>query len=140
MILESWLKNKWLVEHQTSRQEITNLLAVADRELTDCQVTGLSCDARLSHAYNAALQAATAALAAAGYRPARGGAHHHYVIQSLEHTLGLDSAVIAQFDAFRKKRNIGGYELAGSVSDQEAQEMFDLAKMLREKVEDLTHG
>jgi hypothetical protein len=38
-------------------------------------------------------------------------------------------------DKFRKKRNIGEYERAGVVSDQEAKEMFLLAKDLREEVE-----
>ena len=33
MSLEDWLKNGWLVEHQTSRQEMVDLLAMADRDL-----------------------------------------------------------------------------------------------------------
>jgi len=39
-----------------------------------------------------------------------------------------------QFDKFRKKRNIGGYEAAGRISQQEADEMKALAKKLREQV------
>jgi hypothetical protein len=39
------------------------------------------------------------------------------------------------FGIYRKKRNIGGYERAGAVSDMEANEMLNLAKMLREDVE-----
>jgi hypothetical protein len=39
---------------------------------------------------------------------------------------------IAQLDKFRKKRNIGSYEHAGVVSEQEAKEMFALAKTLRD--------
>ena len=39
-----------------------------------------------------------------------------------------------QFDRFRKKRNIGGYEIAGMVTEREAQEMHDLAAVLRDDV------
>ena len=95
---------------------------------------GMSPDWRLNIAYNAALQLATAALAAAGYRASR-ESHHYRVIQSLALAIGTDSDLIETFDQFRKKRNIGGYERAGLVTDQEAHEMFELAKQLRADVE-----
>ena len=134
MRLQDWLKNSWLVEHKSSPQEIADLLGVADRDLADCKSEGLSTDWRMNIAYNAALQAATVALAAVGYRAAR-DAHHYRVIQSLAYTIGADIKLIAQFDQFRKKRNIGGYERAGLVSDAEADEMVALAQRLRKKVE-----
>ncbi len=133
MSLKNWRDNGWLVEHQTSQQEIADLLNVADRDLSDCESPGLSPDWQLSIAYNAALQTATAALAACGYRASR-DAHHYRIIQSLVHTIESDSKVINQFDKFRKKRNIGGYEAAGRISQQEADEMKTLAKKLREQV------
>ena len=46
-----------------------------------------------------------------------------------------EAFLIVRLDKFRKKRNIGEYERAGAVSDQEAKEMFLLAKDLREEVE-----
>ena len=46
-----------------------DLLGVAERDLADCGVPGLSADWRLNISYNAALQLATAALAAAGIAP-----------------------------------------------------------------------
>jgi hypothetical protein len=134
MTLQRWLLNNWLTPHKTSRQEISDLFAVVDRDLSDCQSSGLSSDGRLNIAYNAALQAATAALAAAGYRAAR-ESHHYRIIQSLAYTIGASSGLIAQFDQFRKKRNIGDYERAGTTSDQEAKEMFFLAKNIRSDVE-----
>jgi hypothetical protein len=85
------------------------------------------------------LQAATAALAASGYRAAR-DAHHYRVIQSLAFTIKMEPRVIAQLDKFRKKRNIGSYEHAGAVSEQEAKEMFALAKNLRDEVEKWLHS
>ena len=74
------------------------------------------------------------ALGAAGYRASR-EAHHYRVLQSLAYTLKTESSLIVRLDKFRKKRNIGEYERAGVVSDQEAKEMVLLAKALREEVE-----
>lgn len=135
MSLKNWLNNGWLTEHRTSAQEITALLAVADRDLSDCRTSGLSPDWKLNIAYNAALQTATAALAASGYRAAR-EAHHFRVIHSLAYTIKTDANLITLLDRFRKKRNISGYELSGMVSDQEAKEMMDLATRLRQNVEE----
>jgi hypothetical protein len=42
---------------------------------------------------------------------------------------------VNQFDQFRKKRNISGYELSGTISQQETNEMKSLAKKIREDVE-----
>ena len=134
MSLENWLQNSWLVQHATSNQEIANLLALADRDLAACQVKDLPADWSFAIAYNAALQAATAALAAAGYRASRDN-HHYRVIQSLEFTIAPEPKFIDTFDAFRKKRNVSSYDLAGAVSDVEAAEMLSLAKELRKQVE-----
>lgn len=135
MSLQNWLNNGWLTEHRTSLQEITALLAVADRDLSDCKTSGLSPDWQLNIAYNAALQTATAALAASGYRAVR-DAHHYRVIQSLAYTIKADAGLIALFDQFRKKRNISGYDHAGMISDQEAKETANLAGRLRQEVEE----
>ena len=135
MSLQSWLRNGWLSKHLSSRQEISGLLTIVDRDLAECEISGLSPDWRLNIAYNAALQAATIALAATGYRATR-ESHHYRIIQSLAYTIGADPKVILQFDRFRKKRNIAEYELAGTVSEQEADEMVILAKHLRTLVQD----
>ena len=138
MSLQNWLNNGWLTDHRTSLQEITDLLAVADRDLSDCKTSGLSPDWQLNIACNAALQTATAALAASGYRAVR-DAHHYRVIQSLAYTIKADISLIALFDQFRKKRNISGYDHAGMISDQEAKEMVNLASRLRQEVEEWFH-
>ena len=130
MSLKDWLRNRWLVEHEPSLQEIGDLMTVVDRDLADCQSSGLSPDWRLTIAYNGALQIATAALTVAGYRASR-EAHHHRVIQSLAYTIGVEQPSITLLDGFRKKRNIADYERAGTVSDQEAREMIALALRLR---------
>ena len=135
MSLKDWEeKAKWLVAHTTTKEEIQNLLEVGERDLRDSEVAGLSDDARLSHAYAAALQYASAALSAAGYRPARGGDHHFRVIQALSLTIGWDAKRVAKLDAFRKKRNLSSYERAGEVSNAESSEMHELAVQLRKDV------
>ena len=107
--LREWRGNGWLLDHETSRSEIQALLAVVDRDLADCQVPGLSSDASHNIAYNAALQLAKAALAAAGFRAA-GAAHHYRVIQSLAFTVGTDAAALRRLDTARKKRNLAEYD------------------------------
>lgn len=134
MSLKDWAKNGWLVEHQASRQEIADLFGIIDRDLAQCRTPGLSPDWQLAIAFNAALQAATAVLAAAGYRAAR-DAHHYRIIQSLAYTIGASSELIAEFDQFRKKWNLSDYDRAGTTSKQEATEMEKLAQTLRKQVE-----
>jgi hypothetical protein len=134
MSLRGWVQYGWLTEHQSSREEIKNLLGVVDRDLKECQAKGLSADWRFAIAYNAALQAATAALAAAGYHSTR-DSHHYRVFQSLEYTIKAEPKLIYRLDAFRKKRNLSSYEMGGTVSDGEAKEMAALAAELRSEVE-----
>lgn len=131
--MRDWLRNSWLVEHKTSPEEIAGLLAIVERDLANAIVAGLSDDWRLNSAYNAALQATTAALAAAGFRAAR-EQHHYRTVQSLALTIGWPAAKVDGFDRFRKKRNIIGYETAGVVSEREAREMHELAVALRDDV------
>jgi uncharacterized protein (UPF0332 family) len=131
--LKEWLKNAWLIEHEAGPLEVQHLLRLADRDLADCRNESLSADWRFNIAYNAALQCATAALAAAGYRAAK-EAHHYRVIQSLRYTLGSDEKLILKLDAFRKKRNISEYDHAGSITKTELNAMTDLAGELRRAV------
>jgi hypothetical protein len=129
-----WVKNGWLLAHKSSRDEIQNLPGIVERDLKDSQAKDVSNDWRFAIAYNAALQAATAALAAADYRASRDN-HRYRVIQSLELTIGKESKFIRTFDAFRKKRNVSNYDIGGGVSDREVQEMTAIAESLREDAE-----
>jgi hypothetical protein len=131
--LRDWQRNSWLFEHKPSRSEIGALLGIVERDLANAQVNGLSDDWKFNIAYNAALQAATIALAAAGYRAAR-EQYHFRTIQSLALTIGWRASLVTRFDRLRKKRNITGYEVAGVVSEREAREMYDLAVLLRDDV------
>jgi uncharacterized protein (UPF0332 family) len=132
--LTDWLANKLIETHRPSSREIANLLHICDRDLEKCQIIELGPDWRLSIAHNAALQAATAALIASGYRSRKEG-QHYLVLQSLAFTIKTDPAIIKQLDKFRLKRNVSDYESAGLVTEQEAKEMIALAKQLRDDVE-----
>ncbi len=61
--------------------------------------------------------------------------HHYRVIQSLELTVGKDSKFIGAFDAFRKKRNVGSYDIGGGISHREVEEMIGIAQSLQHDVE-----
>jgi uncharacterized protein (UPF0332 family) len=133
MSFNLWLERDWVKKHKPTSGEIAELLAVADRDLKDSQVSGLSNEARLDMAHNAAVQAAAAALAAAGYRASRQG-YHYYVIESLSLTLELEASAVRTLQKLRQKRNISDYERSNVVSRQEAKEMVDLAKDLLRQV------
>jgi cell fate (sporulation/competence/biofilm development) regulator YlbF (YheA/YmcA/DUF963 family) len=133
MSLSDWLERGWLVTHSSSKQEIKALLSIVDRDINQSRTIGLEPDWQLNIAYNAALQLATVALAASGYRAAR-EAHHYRSIQSLAFTIGADKNLVRQLDDFRKKRHISDYEQTGMVTQKEAGEMIALAQELRDKV------
>jgi len=89
----------------------------------------------LSLAYNAITASATAVLAAAGYRTARGGSEHYHGIQALEFTIDKGKKLIQRIDNLRKKRNQSSYEVSGAVSEGEAESAFSLALQVRGEVE-----
>jgi uncharacterized protein (UPF0332 family) len=138
MSLEDWLANKLIEIHRPSVLEIAELLRICARDLEKSRISELGPDWQLSIAYNAALQAAIAALAASGYRAKKEG-HHYRVIQSLAYTIKAEPALIKQLDKFRQKRNISDYERSGMVSEQEAEEMLTLAENLRTRVIEWLH-
>jgi hypothetical protein len=131
--LADWLASRWIVAHTPSREEIADLLAVVDRDLTDAAVPRLSADWRLGISYNAALQLATLALAAEGYRPGRERAHERAIL-SLRETARIASATVDIVDMVRRKRNQLTYEHAGTTADAEAQEFYTTVPSLRTDV------
>jgi len=74
-----------------------------------------------------------AALRASGYRTA-GQGHHVRVIDSLTLTLGSSAATVQKMQAFGRKRNTCNYDIAGSVSSADLEQMKKLATELRDQV------
>jgi len=127
------LANRWLVEHDSSAEEIADLFSVVDRDLIDAKVAGVSSDWRLAMAYNAALQLATLALAAEGFRADRLRGHER-AIQSLRYTVGADRTLVDVLDTVRRKRNVSNYERIGAATEGEVEEIYLIATTLRTKV------
>lgn len=134
MTLRRYLDNSWIRRHETSRQEIAELLAIADRDIQQSQTPGLGPEWRLGIAYNAALQLATAALAVAGYQAERQNKHQR-TIECLAFTVGLEGREVDFLDVCRRKRHANIYDQVGAVSDREAEEMISFAKSLRGQFE-----
>jgi hypothetical protein len=134
MSLSDWRRNGWLKAHTPTRQEVIDLLALADRDLKNAGVRGLDDDWRFSIAYNAVLQAATAALVASGYQVPKGDSHHFRVLGSLEFTLGADRKLLDKLDSYRKKRSMTIYDVAGVITTAEAKDMLGIAKDVVEQV------
>ena len=59
MSLEQWARNGWLRPHKTSAREISDLLAIVDRDLKDAATGDISTDWKFGIAYNAAPQASS---------------------------------------------------------------------------------
>jgi len=133
--LRDWLGSRWIVQHEPDPAEVVELLGVVARDLQDAAVPRLSADWRLGIAYNAALQLATVALVAEGYRPGRERPHER-AIQSLRYTVELPQPTIDLIDAVRRKRNLINYEHAGTTSDADAAEFYDVVMALRVDVVD----
>ena len=134
MTLRKWVEYGWLRPHESSREEIRNLLAVVDRDLENARIERLSPDWRFGIAYNAALKLCTILLYASGYRTDRELAHKR-TIDALPLILGGGRAGDANYlDACRKKRHVVEYETAGSVTDADADELIEFGAGLREEV------
>ena len=128
MSLADWERNGWLTPHRTSRQEISELLAIVQRDLHDSRARDVSADWRFNIAYNAALQAAKAALAASGYRVARGADSHHRTSRAWRTRSDSTRSSVRRLGVFRKRRNTAEYDHAGVTSEAEADEMRALAR------------
>ena len=125
MSLAQWAANGWLRPHQTTRRQITDMLAIVERDLADSEQS-LSADWQFGIAYNAALKLCTILLYASGYRPEKNLAHYR-TLQALPLILGPGRDDDADYlDACRAKRNTAEYDAAGTVSQTEADELRTL--------------
>ena len=103
MSLQDWHKFGWLKPHETSLQELGNLLAIADRDIADSESDALSADWRFGIAYNAALKLCTMMLYDAGFMPEKNLAHYRTLL-SIQYTLGEHRKADAEYlDACRVK-------------------------------------
>ena len=81
------------------------------------------------------MQAAKAVPAAAGYRVSAGEKGHHCrLVESLCYTVEAPAADVDLLQRMKKKRHVSDYEVAGAVSEREADEMHELAVRIRDLV------
>ncbi len=137
MSLDAWRNSRLIVEHETSQQEISDLLGIVTTDLNDARLPALSPDRRLACCYNAILTAARAALRSAGYRVPKGTAHHHYyAIQSLRFTVLVDAVTVQQIESMGKKRVMAGYVRVGEISQSLVEEALAFAETCCSQVEE----
>ena len=119
--------------HQTSPQEIDDLLAIVARDLADAG-GAISTDWRFGIAYNAALKLCVILLHASGYRPEK-TLQHYRTIAAMPEILGEEWRDEADYlETCRRKRNIVEYDRVGVVTEQDASELAAFCKELRQEV------
>ncbi len=123
-------------EPPPSPSEIHRLLGVAERELRDAAVDGLSSDGSFQHAYTAALALATAAIRAEGLR-IHGADHHRLTFDALgEIASGRWQRLASYLQHCRNRRNRAVYDMTGATSDAEAGELRNEAAHFKSELED----
>lgn len=133
MSLKQWFDNGWLRHHETNKNEISDLLAIVDRDIKDTEAS-LSADWRFGIAYNAALKLCSILLYAEGFKSER-TLQHYRTIQAMPLILGEDRKEDAQYlDACRSKRNIVEYNRVGVVAEQDVNELLQFVKEFKNDV------
>ena len=134
MSLQAWYEQGWLRRHQTSQEEIGNLLGIVYRDLEDAQRKSLSSDWQFGIAYNAALKLCTCLVYAEGFRTEKNLAHYR-TLQALQVVLGdRHRNDAAYLDACRMKRNTLEYDIAGVATQADADELLAYVQELRKTV------
>jgi hypothetical protein len=109
---------------------IKRLLAAAERNLQDANISELSNENRFDAAYKAIMQMSNAALQARGYRTLTSKpGHHQTMLQCLSKTLGIEPSQIIVLDALRKQRNVADYS-GDLVNDAAVKECISQANAL----------
>jgi hypothetical protein len=124
MTWTDWLREGRLEPHKAARGEIAALRRAAERSLRDSALPDLSPEGRFQLAYGAALDIATVAVLAAGYRVRARVGHHQLVLEAAAVALGPESdSLLSYLDLCRRRRNTISYE-GDEVGDEQAQELL----------------
>jgi hypothetical protein len=102
-----------------TKKELDNLRSIVARSLKNVTAPGLSADARFIMAYDAARTLSLMIVRASGYRPRAAGAHYNTFL-ALEAADTKFAKLSAYFDGCRIKRNASEYDIAGGVTDTDA--------------------
>jgi uncharacterized protein (UPF0332 family) len=130
-----------VAKEPTTKSEIDNLRALAQRNLEDAAVSGLSSDGRFSIAYNAARTLATIAIRASGYRVKQTRGAHYNTFLALPIAMGASfETLAAYFNNCRQTRNEINYGAASIVSESDATELLKKTTEFRVRVEEWLHA
>ncbi len=123
-----------LRRHETSAQEVADLMRIAEAGLADARVEAVTLDRRFCAAYDAARALADLVLACSGYRPA-GQGRHVTVFEALPMVMGEGHAGLGTyFSTCRAKRNVAEYERTGEIMPGEVSELINSVETFREEV------
>lgn len=137
MSLQQWLDNSWITRIERSAADVANLMAIAEREIADASLDGISTDGRFSHAYDAVRSLSELALHASGFTVPKGLRQHERSIDSLRFTLDADwTAEVDFLDRCRRLRNMSLYDRAGVIQQEDADELLAASRRLLAAVRD----
>ena len=131
MSLEKLLKSKMISRVASSPKQVSEVFAVAKRDLSAARnsLREGDFDWALAIAYNSMLQAGRALMLERGFRPA-GEFKHVAVVEfvKVEFSDELSGKLAFAFNKIRRKRHRVVYEQAGVTTEREASEVICLAE------------
>ena len=123
MSLSELLATGRLHRHSATQGETHDFMVKAQRASHDAEIDTISVDNRFVIAYHGALSAATAVVAAAGYRPAAVG-HHQTVFEAFPLIIDGMTETAEYLDACRRRRHQALYGRVGQIAQSELDELL----------------
>jgi hypothetical protein len=111
----------------TSKGEMDNLRSIVTRNLANVTVAGLAADIRFILAYDVARTLSLMVVRAEGYRPRSVGGHYNTFL-ALEAADPIFSTLSAYFNDCRMIRNESEYDVAGGISDTDADQLLQAVR------------
>lgn len=133
MSLEKLLRNSRLVKQAWSDEDLRNLLGMADQDLMNASVTGLTPDGVYKFGYGAARALTAVIVRGHGYKT-RGLGHHETLFETLGLLLPAEKEVANYFNRCREKRNTITYKAPNQATAEQATELLERTRAFRKVV------
>lgn len=129
------VESRHIEERAPAEGEVAGMWTKAVDSLESSAAAGLKPEARFTLAYQAALQASTAVVRAAGYQT-RGEGHHHHTFAAVVALSipGLEEAA-RKLNGIRQKRHGAIYDWESRLDDEDAEEIRIATRRLLEHAE-----
>jgi hypothetical protein len=129
--VERLLESRMIEEVQADDDEVTGLWRKAIESYGDSEARGISKDGAFKLLYDAGRQAATAFVAAHGYRAKGGLGHHHSVLAAAAALAsGSHADLFMQMDLQRGRRHEIEYSAYSEIDAEEIDELRGLVRSL----------